>query len=88
MLDVEVNLNGRPPTYIEEDLRFVLTLNSIREISSYQMILQKRKKSVITGRSKQRYLCKYKEADWKKRAHEYLAALRERDMILVIKKNQ
>ena len=78
LLDIEVNLNNRPLTYIEEDIEYsVLTPNS--------MILRRNIKlpddspeeeEVSDNWSKwKKYIHKCKEAVW---VHECLAALKER----------
>ena len=59
----------------------------MEEISSYQMILQKRKNLVITGRSDRDMYINARKQLGKRWVHEYLTAFRG-DIILVIKKNQ
>ena len=58
LLDIKVNLNNLPVAYIEKDLEYFLltpyflkALWFLEDISSYHMILQKRKKLVIAGKS-------------------------------------
>ena len=75
MLDVAINLNNRPLTYIEEALEYlVLTTNSMI-FRSYQMFLWKRKKLEITGRSdRDMHINTRKQLRW---IHEYLPAVRQ-----------
>ena len=90
MLDVEVNLNNQPLIYIEENLEYsVLTPNSmiLGRISSYQMILQKRKKLVISGRSN-KYMYKNVKKQLGKNGFMNTWQLSERDINLILKKNQ
>ena len=90
MLDVEVNLNNRPLIYIEENLEYsVLTPNSmiLGRISSYQMILQKRKKLVISGRSN-KDMYKNVKKQLGKNGFMNTWQLSERDINLILKKNQ
>ena len=81
MLDVKVNLNIRPLTYIEEDLEYsVLTPNSMilgRDIKLPDDSPEEEEAS-DNWKKRQRYVHKCKEAAWKRWVHEYLAALRER----------
>ena len=90
MLDVEVNLNNQPLIYIEENLEYsVLTPNSmiLGRISSYQMILQKRKKLVISGRSN-KDMYKNVKKQLGKNGFMNTWQLSERDINLILKKNQ
>ena len=90
MLDVEVNLNNQPLIYIEEHLEYsVLTPNSmiLGRISSYQMILQKRKKLVISGRSN-KDMYKNVKKQLGKNGFMNTWQLSERDINLILKKNQ
>ena len=90
MLDVEVNLKNQPLIYIEENLDYsVLTPNSmiLGRISSYQMILQKRKKLVISGRSN-KDMYKNVKKPLGKNGFMNTWQLSERDINLILKKNQ
>ena len=69
MLDVEVNLNNRPLTYIEEDLEYsVLTPNSMivgRDIKLPNDSPGEEQGS-YNWKKQQRYVHKRKEAAWKR----------------------
>ena len=90
LLDVEVNLNNRPLTYIEEDFEhLVLTPNTMtlgRDIKLPDDFLEQEVSD--NWKKRQRYIHKFKEAAWKTWVHKYLSGLRERDIILVIKKKK
>ena len=81
MLDVEVNLNNRPLTNIEEDLEYsVLTPKSIilgRDIKFPDDSPEEEEVS-DSWKKQHRYVYKCKEAAWKRWVHEYVAALREK----------
>ena len=81
LLDVEINMNYRPFTYIEEDIQYpILTPNS--------MILGRDTKMVdgnmiednedLGWRKQQKYGKRCKDATWRREQREYLTALRER----------
>ena len=82
MLDVEINLNNRPLTYIEEDnAHQPLTPNSLlseRNVVSPtdQEVTSENVREAFIKR--QKYVLKFKEAAWRRFHHEYLVALRER----------
>ena len=79
LLDVEINLNNRPLTYVEDDIQLnVLTPNSIilgRDVST---INSNAGDDADEWTKRQRYLQRCKDNAWKRWKHEYLAALRER----------
>ena len=82
LLDIEVNLNKRPLTYIEDDIAHQpLTPNSIllgRDVvlPTDQEVTSEDEEEVF--RKQQKYVLKCKEAAWRKFHREYLVALRER----------
>ena len=80
LLDVEINLNNRPLTYVEEDVQYpILTPNS--------MILGRDARTInenviedeeLGWRKRQKYVKRCKDLAWKRWEREYLTALRER----------
>ena len=82
LLDIEVNLNNRPLTYIEDDIAHQpLTPNSILLGRDVVLPPDQEVTSENEGekfRKRQKYVQKCKQAAWKRFQHEYLVALRER----------
>ena len=80
LLDVEVALNNRPLSYVEDDVQFpVLTPNSMLFLNSN--ILPKLQPHNIEDadlRKRAKHLMKCKEALWRRWTQEYLRSLRER----------
>ena len=80
LLDVEISLNNRPLSYMEEDVQMpTLTPNSLLFINS--SILPELDPSHLEEkdlRKRARYLMKCKDAMWRRWSREYLRALRER----------
>ena len=81
LLDVEINLNNRPLTYVEEDLEYsMLSPNSMilgRDIKLPDDSPEEEEVSANL-KKRQRYVDKCKKASWKRWVHEYLTVLRER----------
>jgi hypothetical protein len=80
LLDVEVTLNNRPLTYVEDDLQFpVLTPNSMLFANS-NILPEMEPHHVEDGdlRGHAKHLLKCKTAVWKRWSNEYLRSLRER----------
>ena len=81
LLDIEVNLNNGPLTYIEDDIAHQpLTPNSILLGRDVVLPPDQEVTSENEGekfRKRQKYVQKCKQAAWKKFQHEYLVALRE-----------
>ena len=79
LLDVEINLNNRPFTYVEDDIQLnALTPNSMilgRDVRTINSTADGDSKE---SSKKQRYVQRCKENTWKRWKHEYLAAFRER----------
>ena len=81
LLDIEVNLNKRPQTYIEDDIAHQpLTPNSILlgcdvVLPTDQEVTSEDEEEVF--RKQQKYVLKCKEAAWRKFHCEYLVALRK-----------
>ena len=80
LLDIEVNLNNRPLTYLEDDVAFpVLTPNSL--IFGQPTTLPEEDCAEDDGytemKKRSRYIKKCKESIWKRWNAEYLRALRE-----------
>ena len=81
LLDVEVNLNNRPYTYIEEDLEYsVLTSDSMILGKGVKLPDDSPEGEEVSDnwKKRRRYVHKCKQAAWKRCVYEYLAALRER----------
>jgi hypothetical protein len=79
LLDVEVTLNNRPLTYMEEDIQLppltpnsllFLNTNILPELAPYHLEQKDLKKRA-------KFLLQCKRAMWKRRTSEYLRALRE-----------
>ena len=82
-IDVEIALNGRPLSYVEDDAQLpVLTPNSMLFIQPN--ILSEREVHYEENpqlRRRARYLKKCKDAIWNRWAKEYLRGLRERHTV-------
>ena len=80
LLDVEVALNDRPLSYVEDDLQFpVLTPNSMLFMNSNTLPeLQPHHIEDSDLRKRAKHLLKCKEAVWRRWTQEYLRNLRER----------
>ncbi len=78
--DVEVALNDRPLSYVEDDLQFpVLTPNSMLFMNSNTLPeLQPHHIEDSDLRKRAKHLLKCKEAVWRRWTQEYLRNLRER----------
>ena len=84
MLDIEVNQNNRPLTYIEEDLEYsVLAPNSMVLGRNIKLLADspEEKELCDNWKKRQRYRHKCMEAAWEIWLHEYLAALRQRVLL-------
>ena len=81
LLDIEVNLNNRPLTYIEDDIEHQpLTPNTIllgRDVVLPPDPEVTSEDEAEKFRKRQKYILKCKQAAWKRFQHEYLVALRE-----------
>ena len=82
MLDIEVNLNNRPLTYIEDDIAYQpLTPKSILLSRDVLLPTDQEVTSEDEGevfRKRQKYVLGCKEAAWRRFHREHLLALRER----------
>ena len=80
LLDVEVALNNRPLSYVEEDVQMpTLTPNSMIFIGSNKLSeLEAHHHQEKDLRKRARFLTKCKDAVWRRWTAEYLRALRER----------
>ena len=80
LLDIEIILNNRPLTHIEEEIDYpILTPNSLilgRDVSFPDAAPHESESETIKKRHK--YIRRCKEALWKRWKHEYLVALREK----------
>ena len=80
LLDVEVALNSRPLSYVEDDVQFpVLTPNSLLFLNS-NVLPDLQPHNIEDGdlRKRAKHLLKCKEALWRRWTQEYLRSLRER----------
>ncbi|XP_028397808.1 uncharacterized protein LOC114521540 [Dendronephthya gigantea] len=80
VLDVEIQLNGRPLSYVEEDIDLpLLTPASFLFQRTNRLPEQEPwREEDVDLRKRSRYLRSCKDALWKRWTREYLAALRER----------
>lgn len=80
LLDVEVTLNNRPLSYLEDDIEMpVLTPNSIQFVGSTQLPeLEPHREDDRDLRKRAKYLRRCKETMWNRWTKEYLRGLRER----------
>ena len=78
LLDIEINMNNRPLTYIEDDIQYpVLTPNSMilgRDTAALQENPKDEDES--DWKKRQRYIKRCKEAAWRRWQREYITALR------------
>ena len=80
LIDVEITLNNRPLSYVEDDLQLpLLTPNSMLFANSNLLPeLQPHHIESADLRKRAKHLLKCKEAMWVRRTREYLRGLRER----------
>lgn len=80
LLDVEITLNNRPLSYLEDDVQFpLLTPNSLLFLKSNLLPeLQPHRTESADLRNRAKHLLKCKEAMWRRWSKEYLRSLRER----------
>ena len=82
LLDVEINWNNRPRTYIEEDIQYpILTPNSMilgRDTKMFDGNMVEDKGEDLRWRKRQKYGKRCKDAAWRRKQREYVTALRER----------
>ena len=80
LLDVEINLNSRPLSYVEDDVQLpLLTPNSMLFLNSNVLPeLQPYHIETADLRKRAKHLLKCKEAMWRRWSQEYLRSLRER----------
>ena len=74
LLDVKVNLNNQPLTYIEEDIEYlVLTPNSMILERDIKLPDDSPEEEEVSDnwKKRQRYVHKCKGAAWKRWVHEY-----------------
>ena len=80
LLDVEVNLNNQPLTYIEDNIQYpILTPNSML-LGRYTVMLEEdlEEDDRNSWKKRQKYIARCKDAAWRRWKREYLTALRER----------
>jgi hypothetical protein len=83
LLDIEITLNNRPLSYIEDDLQNpVLTPNSLMFVSS-NVLPESEPHRVENGdlRRRAKFLKRCKDAVWKRWTNEYVRGLRERHLM-------
>ena len=85
LLDVEINMNNRSLTYIEEDIQYpILTPNSMVLSGDTKMVdrnLVEDKEEDLSWRKRQKYVKICKDAAWRRWQREYVTALRKRHNI-------
>ena len=83
LLDVEINLNNRPLSYVEDDVQLpLLTPNSLLFVNSNVLPeLQPHHVETADLRKRAKHLLKCKEAMWRRWSQEYLRSLRERHRV-------
>ena len=84
LLDIEIILNNRPLSYIEDDLQHpILTPNSLMFVSS-NVLPEMQSHRVENGdlRKRAKFLKRCKDAVWKRWKNEYVRGLRERHIML------
>ena len=84
LLDIEITLNNRPLSYIEDDLQNpVLTPNSLMFVSSNVLPeMQPHRVDDRDLRKRVKFLKRCKEVVWKRWRNEYIRGLRERHIML------
>ena len=79
LLEVEINMNNRTLTYVEDDIQFnVLTPNSMILGRDVRQIDDTAIDETENWTKRQRYVNRCKENAWKRWRNEYLVALREK----------
>lgn len=80
LLDVEITLNNRPLSYVEDDVQMpLLTLNAMLFLNSNLLPeLQPHHIETADLHKRAKHLLKCKEAIWSPRTKEYLSSLHER----------
>lgn len=80
LLDIEITLNNRPLTYVEDDIQMpILTPNTLMMVRPNLMPETTDLEEVESDlRRRMKYLQRCKDAWWKRWSSEYLKALRER----------
>ncbi len=78
VIDVEVSLNNRPLSYVEDDLQLpLLTPNSMLTINPNHLPELKAHHEEADLRKRAKYIKKCKEAVWNRWTREYIRSLRE-----------
>ena len=79
LLDIEIILNNRPLTYIEEEIDYpILTPNSLILGRDVNFPAAPHESESETIKKRHKYIKRCKEAIWKRWKHVYLVALREK----------
>ena len=80
LLDIEVTLNNRPLTYVEEDIQLPLLTPNMMLLSDNNALLDPEPTGITDKhlRKRAKYLMKCRENMWKRWRNEYIRSLRER----------
>ena len=80
LLDVEVNLNSQPLTYIEDDIQYPILTPNIMVLGLDTVMLEEdleEEDDKNSWKKRQKYIVRCKDAAWRRWKREYLRALRE-----------
>ena len=84
LLDVEINMNNRPLTYIEEDIKHpILTPNSMllgRDTKMVDGNMIENEEEDLSWQKRQKYVKRCKGAGWRRLQWEYEREMEEREM--------
>ena len=81
LLDVEVNLNSQPLTYIEDDIQYPILTPNIMVLGLDTVMLEEdleEEDDKNSWKKRQKYIVRCKDAAWRRWKREYLTASRER----------
>jgi hypothetical protein len=78
VLDVEISLNNRPLTYVEDDVELSVLTSNLITGESYVLPDEERDSTEEETKRRAKHVLRSKEAVWKRWTGEYMIALRER----------
>ena len=78
LLDVEVALNNRPLSYVEEDVQLPVLTPNMLQFGRPNLLPEDHNQENLDLRKRARYLAKCKDVVWGRWSTEYLRSLRER----------